>query len=274
MTPSEIQVLAELARRRSGVMVDADKLYVIESRLAPVARRQGFTSLGELVREIQQRRDEALIWSVVECLASCETQFFRDRTPFDQLRDEVLPMLARKGRPVARIWSAACSTGQEPYSLAMLAEEERGRFGDMKIEILATDLSATALEKATSGLYTQFEVQRGLPSRLLIKYFDKLDESWVLSPRIRGAVQVERRNLLTEIKGTGPFDVVFCRNVLSAFDVSTAKSVLEQIAGVMAEDGYLVMGAYETAANATPAFRPAPGLRGLYLRDPAFKAAA
>ncbi len=274
MTPAEISVLADLVRRRSGVVIDADKLYIIESRLAPVARKAGYTALGELVRDLQQKRDEVLIWGVVEALASTETQFFRDRTPFEQLRTEILPMLARKGRQTVRIWSAGCSTGQEPYSLAILAEEERGRFPNMNIEITATDLSATGLEKAMSGLYTQFEVQRGLPSRLLIKYFDKTDESWQLSPRIKSAVQMSRQNLLTEIKGTGPFDIVFCRNVLSLFDAATARSVLEQIAGVMTEDGYLVMGAYETSAHQTPAFRPAAGLQGLYLRDPAYRAAA
>jgi len=214
MTPAELSVLADMVRRRSGVVIDADKLYIIESRLAPVARKAGYTALGELVRDLQQRRDETLIWAAVEALASNETQFFRDRTPFDQLRAEILPMLARKGRQTARIWSAGCSTGQEPYSLAILAEEERGLHSHMKIEITATDLSATCIEKALSGLYTQFEVQRGLPSRLLIKYFDKVDDNWSLSPRIKSAVQISRQNLLTEVKGTGPFDIVFCRNVL------------------------------------------------------------
>ena len=274
MTPAEIAVLADMVRRRSGVIIDADKLYVVESRLAPVARKAGYTALGELVRDLQQKRDETLIWAAVEALASTETQFFRDRAPFDQLRAEILPMLARKGRQTARIWSAGCSTGQEPYSLAILAEEERGLYPNMKIEITASDLCATAIEKALSGLYTQFEVQRGLPSRLLIKYFEKVDDSWSLSPRIKSAVQMSRQNLLNEVQGTGPFDIVFCRNVLSSFDAATARGVLEQIAGVMAEDGYLVMGAYETSAHQTPAFRPAPGLRGLYLRDPAFRAAA
>jgi chemotaxis protein methyltransferase CheR len=274
MTPSEISVIADMVRRRSGVIVDVDKIYVIESRLAPIARRQGFASFSELIQEMQSRQDEALIWSVVEAMASTETQFFRDRTPFAQIRDEVLPALARKGRTSVRMWSAGCSTGQEPYSLAMLAEEERGRHGAMDIEIDACDLSERALEKATAGLYTQFEVQRGLPSRLLIKYFDKVDDHWVLSPRIRQGVRLGRRNLLTEVKGQGSYDLVLCRNVVGAFDPSTARSVLEQIAGTLAEDGYLIMGAYETSAHQTPAFRPVPGLRGLYVRNPAYKLAA
>ena len=274
MTPGEISVISDLVRRRSGVIVDADKIYVLETRLAPIARRQGFTSLSELIAELQARPDEKLIWSVVEAMSSTETLFFRDRTPFQQISDEVLPALARKGRKSVRVWSAGCSTGQEPYSVAMLVEEERGKHGPMDVEIHASDLSEGCLEKGMAGIYTQFEVQRGLPSRLLIKYFDKVDENWVLSPRIRQAVRMRRQNLLTEVKGGGPFDLVLCRNVVNAFDPSTARTVLEQIAATLAPDGYLIMGAYETSAQHTPAFRPVPGLRGLYVRDPNFKVAA
>ena len=274
MTPGEISVLADLARRRSGVIVDADKTYIIESRLAPIARRQGFTTLSELISDLQTREDETLIWAAVEALSSTETQFFRDRAPFQQIAAEVLPALARKGRQQIKVWSAGCSTGQEPYSLAILAEEERGKHGPLGMDILASDLSDRCLEKGMAGLYTQFEVQRGLPSRLLIKYFDKVDDHWVLSPRIRQMVQMQRQNLLTDVKGTGPFDLILCRNVLSAFDTSTARTVLEQIAKTLAPDGFLVMGAYETSAHHTPAFRPVPGLRGLYVRNPAYKLAA
>ena len=273
MTPEQISIIADLVRRRSGVMIDADKTYVIETRLAPVARREGFTTIGELIADLQTRREESLIWAVVEAMASTETQFFRDRAPFDQMRDDILPALARNRRGPVRIWSIGCSTGQEPYSLAMLAEEERGRHPGLKIDILGGDLSERCLEKAHSGLYTQFEVQRGLPARLLVKYFDKVDEAWLLSPRIRQAVRLSRLNLLTEVRGVGPFDVIFCRNVLSAFDGATRKSVLEQLAGALAEDGYLMLGLNETPAQ-TGAFRPVPGRPGLYVRDPAFRAAA
>ena len=274
MTPGEISVLADLARRRSGVVVDADKTYVIESRLAPIARRQGFTTLSELISDLQARQDETLIWATVEALSSIETQFFRDRAPFQQIAAEVLPALARKGRQTVKAWCAGCSTGQEPYSLAMLAEEERGKHGPMGVEVFASDLSERCLEKAMAGIYTQFEVQRGLPSRLLVKYFDKVDDHWILSPRIRQTVRMERQNLLTDVKGSGPYDLILCRNVISAFDASTARTVLEQIAGALAPDGYLIMGAYETSAHHTPAFRPVPGLRGLYMRDPSFRAVA
>jgi chemotaxis protein methyltransferase CheR len=274
MTPEEISTIADLVRRRSGVIVDIDKTYVIETRLAPVARREGFTTISELIIELQQRRDEGLIWAVVESMSSIETQFFRDRTPFAQMRDDILPVLAQVRRSAVRVWSIGCSTGQEPYSLAMLAEEERGRYPGMKVEISGGDLSERCLEKAQSGLYTQFEVQRGLPSRLLVKYFDKVDDAWVLSPRIRQMVSFSRVNLLTDVRGFGPFDVVFCRNVLMAFDDSTRRSVLEQIAGILAEDGYLVLGIEESPPQAANAFRPVAGRPGLFVRDPAFRAVA
>jgi chemotaxis protein methyltransferase CheR len=273
MTPGEISVLADLARRRSGLVID-DRTYIIESRLLPIARRQGFTTLSELVSDLQQRHDETLIWATVEALASSETQFFRDRTPFQQIAAEVLPALARKGRQTIKAWCAGCSTGQEPYSLAILAEEERGKHGPMGIDILGTDLAERSLEKATAGIYTQFEVQRGLPSRLLVKYFDKVDDNWVLQARIRQAVRLTRQNLLTDVKGAGPFDLVMCRNVVSAFEPATARAVLEQVAEVLSPDGYLVMGAYETSAHHSPAFRAVPGLRGLYRRDPNHRAVA
>jgi len=273
MTPEEIATIADLVRRRSGVIVDVDKTYVIETRLFPVARREGFTTIGELIRELRTRREEPLMWSVVEAMSSTETQFFRDRIPFDQMRDDILPALARAGRGETRVWSIGCSSGQEPYSLAMLAEEERGRYPGLDIDILAGDLSERCLEKAHSGLYTQFEVQRGLPSRLLVKYFDKIDEAWILSSRIRQRVRLARMNVLTDVRGSGPFDVIFCRNVLSAFDASTRKSVLELLAGALAEDGYLVLGLNETIAGVAPAFRPAPGRKGLFVRDPAYRTA-
>jgi chemotaxis protein methyltransferase CheR len=270
MTPEEIALIADLVRRRSGVVVDPDKTYLIESRLAPVARREGFASIRELIHDIGDKRADAVIWPVVEAMSSTETQFFRDRAPFEQMRADILPALAASRKDPIRIWSAGCATGQEPYSLAMLAQEAPG----VRVDIFATDLSERCLEKAQAGLYTQFEVQRGLPARLLIKYFDKVEDAWLLSPRLRQMVRFARLNLLSDLRGGGPFDVVFCRYVLSAFDESTRKAVLEQIAATLADDGYLVLGASEAAAVPIPAFRPVAGRRGLYTRDPAYRVAA
>jgi chemotaxis protein methyltransferase CheR len=256
------------------VVIDIDKTYLIESRLAPVARREGFAGIGEMIREIVERRADKLIWPVVEAMASSDTTFFRDRTPFDQLRNDIMPVLARARHDTLRIWSAGCATGQEPYSLAMLIDEERGKTPGLRVDLLASDLSERCLEKAHSGLYTQFEVQRGLPSRLLIKYFEKTDENWTLSPRIRQMVRWRRMNLLGDLRPLGQFDVIFCRNVLSAFDDSTRKAVLEQIAMTLAEDGFLILGLNEAVSGLTQAFRPVPGRRGLYIRNPAHRVAA
>jgi chemotaxis protein methyltransferase CheR len=274
MTPQEIALIADLVRRRSGVIVDIDKTYLIESRLAPVARREGFPGVSGLIREIAERRDDKLIWPVVEAMASTETLFFRDRTPFDQLRNDILPVLARSRQDPIRIWSVGCATGQEPYSLAMLVDEERSLHAGLKVDIFASDLSERCLEKAHTGLYTQFEVQRGLPSRLLIKYFEKVDDAWVLSPRIRQMVRWRRMNLLGDLHALGQFDVVFCRNVLSSFDDSTRKMVLEQLALALTDDGFLMLGLNETVVGLTQAFRPVPGRRGLYVRNPLHRAAA
>lgn len=273
MTPEEITVLTELVRRRSGVRVDPEKAYLVESRLGPVARREGFASICEMIRAIAATRDEKLIWAVVEAMANPETLFFRDRSPFDQFRNDILPALAARGDTV-RILSLGCSTGQEPYSIAMLLEEERERFPGLRADILACDLSERCLEKAQSGLYTQFEVQRGLPSRLLIKHFDRHDETWTLSPRIRQQVRWKRVNLMGDLRGLGQFDAIFCRNVLSAFDEEARKRVLEQVALALPEDGFLVLGVSETVLGVTDAFRPVVGRRGLYVCNPAFRAAA
>lgn len=273
MTREEITVLAELVRHRSGVQVDPDKAYLVESRLGPIARREGFSSIRDMIQAIATSRDEKLIWAVVEAMANPETLFFRDRAPFDQFRNDILPVLAARNEPV-RILSLGCSTGQEPYSLAMLMEEERERFPGLRADILACDLSERCLEKAQSGFYTQFEVQRGLPSRLLIKHFERHEEAWVLSPRLRQQVRWKRVNLMGDLRGLGQFDAIFCRNVLSAFDEPTRKRVLEQVALALPQDGFLMLGMTETVIGVTDAFRPVTGRRGLYVCNPAFRVAA
>lgn len=273
MNPEEIAVLAELVRKRCGVMVDPDKAYIVESRLAPVARREGFASIRELIQAIAVSRDEKLIWAVVEAMVNPETLFFRDRAPFDQFRTEVLPTLTER-REVIRICSLGCSTGQEPYSIAMLMEEERDRFPGVKADILACDLSERRLEKAQSGLYTQFEVQRGLPSRLLIKHFDRQDETWTISPRMRQQVRWRRTNLIGDMRGLGQFDAVFCRNVLSSMEEGARRQALEQIAMMLPDEGYLILGVGETVLGVSDAFRPVQGRRGLYRREPDRRAAA
>jgi chemotaxis protein methyltransferase CheR len=247
-----------------------DKAYLIEPRLAPIARRFGMGSVDQVLGKLRQSPNEELIWSVAEAMCVNETTFFRDRLPFQLFRDEVAPALAaRRPGGKLKVWCAGVATGQEAYSLAMVGLGLPG----VELEILASDFSHKCLEKAAAGIYTQFEVQRGLPIRLLVDHFDKVDEMWRANARLREAVRWRKLNLMGDFRGLGPFDVVFCRNVLAYFDADARRSVLEKIAGVMAPDGFLFLGATETAMD-SDAFRPTPGRLGLYCCDPEFRKAA
>jgi len=273
--PDDISLVISLCRARAGLKVSAEKTYLIESRLAPVARRENFASIPDLLAAIRTRREEPLIWGVVEAMTQGESAFFRDRAPFDAFRNEIYPALsrARGGEPV-RVWSAACAGGQEIYSLAMVVEMMRAEDPSVRVELAASDISARALEKAQSGLYSQFEVQRGLPIRLLIKHFEKTDDMWRLSPKIRRMVRWRRLNLIAGLGAVGRWDVVFCRNVLSGLEAPYQKKVLEDLTLALPEDGVLVLGAKETAEAAGDAFSPMAGQPGFYRRNPAFRAAA
>jgi chemotaxis protein methyltransferase CheR len=275
MSPDDVETVRQLVHARSGVVVDPTKTYPIETRLAPVARREGFASVDELIASIRERRDDRLIWATAEALASGETSFFRDTAPFEAFREEILPALAasRRDRPV-RVWSAACASGQEPYSLAMIIDDERSKLQGVRVDLFGSDLSERALEKAQSGVYNQFEVQRGLPIRLLVRHFEKTDEMWALTARIRQMVRWRRINLLADLRALGQFDVIFCRNVVSSFDPATRRRVLEQLARALPDDGWLVLGLDETVVGVTEALRPAQGRRGLYTPNPAYRAAA
>jgi chemotaxis protein methyltransferase CheR len=275
MRPEDVETVRALVHARSGVVIDPEKTYQIETALAPVARRAGFASLADLVQAIRDKRDERLLWAATEALTSGETSFFRDRAPFRAFREDILPALAaaRGDKPI-RIWSAACAAGQEPYSLAMIIEDEQAKLPGMKIELFGSDISERSLEKAQGGLYTQFEVQRGLPIRLLVRHFQKEGDLWSLSPRIRAMVRWRRINLLADLRGLGQFDVIFCRNVVSTLDETTRRRVLDQLARALPQDGWLVLGLDETAQGANDALRPAPGWRGFYAPNPPAHVAA
>jgi len=275
MRPEDVEVVRGVVLSRSGVVIDPAKIYLIESRLAPLVRREGFASHAELIQAVRSRRDDKLMWALTEALTSSETSFFRDRAPFDQFRDEILPELAaRRGERPIRVWSAACSTGQEPYSLAMIVDAERSKLPGVQIELFGSDLSERCLEKAQTGLYTQFEVQRGLPIRLLVRHFEQADELWALSPRLRQMVRWRRINLLADLRALGQFDVIFCRNVISAFDGDVKRKVLEQLANALPQDGRLVLGLNETVVGVTESLQPLPGKRGVYAPSPGFRRAA
>jgi chemotaxis protein methyltransferase CheR len=195
-----------------------------------------------------------------------ETFFFRDKVPFDHLRETIMPALlrSRASRKSLRIWCAAGSTGQEPYSIAMCLKEMGPTLAGWRLEILATDLSQEVLEKSKSGIYSQFEVQRGLPIQLLVKYFKQIGEIWQINPDIRGMVQHRQLNLLHDVSHLGSFDVIFCRNVLIYFDQETKTRTFARLATMMEPDGFLVLGAAETVVGLTETFKPISDRRGLY----------
>lgn len=267
MTPMEYDYLRKLLKERSGLVLSSDKQYLVESRLLPIARRIGLGGLGELVQKVKAPGAEALIVEVVEAMTTNESFFFRDKIPFDHFREAIMPSLvaARSGQKRIRIWCAAASTGQEPYSLAMCLKEMAGQLAGWRIEIIATDLSQEVLEKAKAGIYSQFEVQRGLPIQLLVKYFTQIGETWQIAPEIRSMVQYRPFNLLSDFGQLGGFDAVYCRNVLIYFDQPTKIDVLERVARIVEPDGFLVLGAAETVVGLTEAFKPIPERRGLYL---------
>lgn len=264
----DITFVAAEAFKRSGLVLSADKGYLLESRLAPLARAEGYPSIEALIAAARRDRSERLLWGITEALATHETFFFRDNTPFDLFKQDILPNLARaRGlNGSIRIWCAACSSGQEPYSLAMLLDEERARLGNLKVEIVATDMAPRVLEKAKAGIYSQFEVQRGLAIQRLVRHFEQTGDQWRIKPNIRQMVTFQKQNLLERFNAMGTFDVVFCRNVLIYFDAETKKQVLARLAKQTPSDGYLIMGAAETVVGLSKDFEPVEGRRGLYGR--------
>ncbi|MGA2290201.1 CheR family methyltransferase [Bradyrhizobium sp.] len=265
MTPPDYEYLRKLLRDHSGLDLSADKQYLIESRLLPLARKSGLPGISELVQKMKGG-SSSIISQVVEAMTTNETFFFRDKVPFDHFRASIMPEIlqARASRKSIRIWCAAGSTGQEPYSLAMCLKEMSAAIAGFRIEILATDLSQEVIEKSKAGIYSQFEVQRGLPIQFLVKYFKQTGEVWQINPDIRAMIQHRQLNLLHDFSQLGVFDVIFCRNVLIYFDQDTKINIFNRLAKATEPDGFLVLGAAETVVGLTEAFKPYPERRGLY----------
>jgi chemotaxis protein methyltransferase CheR len=271
MKVEDFDMFSTLLKQRSGLVLTRDKAYLLESRLMPVARKWNLKGLEELAATVRSRRDEALLKDITEAMTTNESSFFRDQKPFDQFRQVVLPAMvaARAGKKHIRIWSAACSSGQEAYSLAMLLADEAGKLSGWKIEIIGTDISTEMVERARAGVYTQFEVQRGLPITHLVKHFKQAGDKWQISDEMRKTATFREFNLLGDLSPLGSFDVVFCRNVLIYFDQPTKAKVLDGIARIIAPDGVLYLGGAETVLGLTEAFKPMENQRGLYVRSTA-----
>jgi chemotaxis protein methyltransferase CheR len=259
---AKFEFLSNDVLKRTGLVLGPEKAYLVDSRLGPLARKEGFSTVETLVDALM-RGDKTLSVAVSEALATHETFFFRDKTPFELFENVIGPSLrkARAGRPL-KVWCAAASSGQEPYSLSMLADE-----GVIPpVDILATDMSNSVLEKAKSGLYTQFEVQRGLPIQRLVRHFDQVGDAWKIKANLRQRIRFEQGNLLDDVARYGRQDVIFCRNVLIYFDPATKAKVLNRLANLLNDDGYLLLGAAETVVGLTEALRPLSGHRGLYAK--------
>lgn len=266
ITQADYDQFRRLLKTRSGLVLTEDKHYLLESRLSPVARRFGLTSLADLAAKLRGPAAGTVEDAVVEAMTTNESFFFRDKKPFEAFTNVMLPAVVKARAPgqTIRIWCAAASTGQEPYSLAMSLKESASLLGGRRVEIIGTDLSSDVLDRARLGLYSQFEVQRGLPIQYLLKYFTKMDDSWQISNELRGMIDYRKFNLLEPFHSLGRFDIVFCRNVLIYFDAPTKADVLNRISRVMAPDGYLVLGGAETIVGLTDALKAVPQNHGLY----------
>jgi len=266
----ELAYLCDFVYRRSAIVLGVDKEYLVEARLGPLARAEGFVSIDALIRQLRVPTPNVLHTKVIETMTTHETTFLRDLHPFEAFRTTMIPALreARAATKSISILCAACSTGQEPYSVAMLLREH---FVDLKawsVKIIATDLSKAVLDRARSGLFHQVEINRGLPAAFLVKYFERTGADWQLRPEIRNLVEFRQMNLIEPWPSLPRVDVFFLRNVLIYFDVPTKQQILARARQVLAPDGYLFLGAAETTLNIDDAFERTQVGKGVFYRPP------
>lgn len=266
MEAADFEFYRTLLKDRSGLSISQEKIYLLETRLAPVVQMWGHGTLERMTQHLRTKRDEAVIKDVVEAMTTNETLFFRDDRPFKHFRSVVLPdmLKARAGTRQIKIWSAACSSGQEPYSIAMTLEESVPERAVWRFDIAATDIADSVLEQAREGLYSHFEVQRGLPIQSIMKYFTQDGERWRVNENLRKMVRFSKFNLLERMTSMGQFDIIFCRNVLIYFDEETKKQVLNGLMQQLAPDGYLFLGSSETVLGLSQNLKSVMGCPGLY----------
>lgn len=245
------QYVSELVRRRAAIVVEAGKEYLVDSRLAPIAKREGVAGIDELVKKLRADEHGPLVGQVIEAMTTNETTFFRDVHPFESLRTKILPDMirARAATRTLRIWCAAASTGQEPYSIAMTIRAHFPELATWNVQITATDLNAAVLERARAGLYRQLEVNRGLPAAMLVKYFTRVGAEWQINDELRKMVAFQELNLIDRWPLLSAPDVVFMRNILIYFDIETKRAILKRVRTTMRADGFLVLGGAETTIN-------------------------
>lgn len=253
----EFDYIRALVRRESSIVLDDGKMYLVISRLAPLAREHGFLTVGAFISLLQSSAHDELRTLAVEAIATTETSFFRDLHPFVELRETVLPELIKARRNTLQslcIWSAACSSGQEPHSIAMILRDRFAELAEWNLQLLASDISRRMIERAQEGVYTQIEVNRGLPAPYLVRFFNQNQDRWQLKDELRGMFRFFRQNLADEWAAMPPVDILMLRNVLIYFDVETRRKVLRRVRRVLRPGGYLVLGSAETTLNLDQAF--------------------
>lgn len=246
LTAQEFAFISGLVRRDAAIVLETGKEYLVEARLLPLARQSGLPTVSEFVNRAQQRPEPEVYRKIVDALTTNETSWFRDGEPFTALTHTILPdlMPSRANNRSLRIWSAACSSGQEPYSISMVLQEAIP--AGWTYEILATDISTEMLARAESGTFSQLEVNRGLPASMLVRHFERDGANWRVAPSLQKPITFKRLNLAAPLPPMQPFDVVFLRNVLIYFDVDTKRSVLQRVTSLMRPDGWLFLGSAET----------------------------
>lgn len=266
MTQENFQWLQTMLRNQAGLNIGEDKGYLLKSRLGPLVASQGLQTLDDLV-DMVRRGDQRMGKEIIESMVTHETFFFRDTNMYERINDYVIPHFARERADVRtiRIWCAACSHGQEPYSIAMLIHENRHRMPNWRVEILGTDISDSAIARARRGSYSQFEVQRGLSSKRLVSYFHKEGDEWIINDNIKSMVQYRTFNLLKDSSHLGMFDLILLRNVLIYFDADTKKQVLSSVIRRMHSDGILCLGGAETIIGYSEQLKSVPEHRGFYV---------
>lgn len=266
MTDVDFNFLRLLLHLRSGLSLSPEKRYLAESRLSILCRRRGIADIETLVEQLRRGSDASLENTVIEAMTTNETLFFRDQTPFELFRNVILPekLASNAATRSLRIWCAAVSTGQEAYSLAMILDEMAARLSGWTVRIVGTDISGEVLERARTGIYSQFEIQRGLPIKMLLRYFHQDGDKWQVAEHLRAMVEMKQHNLLDPNAHLGQFDVIFCRNVLIYFDVPTKAKVLAALAPRLAPEGAVILGAAETVIGISTTIVPDKQHRGLY----------
>lgn len=254
---ADFQFVKKLVQERAAIMLEAGKEYLVASRLNTLAHEERMASHVELIAELRSRPTPRLSQRIVEAMTTNETSFFRDARPFDALRTDIVPdlIVKRQASKSLTVWCAACSSGQEPYTIWMVLQDHFPELANWRVKIIGTDLSTEVLAKARAGAYSQLEVNRGIPTSVLVKHFERDGVHWKINAEAHKSVEFRELNLIATWPTMPKPDIVFLRNVMIYFDVPTRKRILAKVANLMAPDGYLFLGAGETTINIHPSFQ-------------------